>query len=127
MIKTNNWLTAKGSKIILTTQDITSEVIDLDGHKATVNCDRIDIVKCTVDGNEQRVSLHHYQGKNVLHMGYKTIDGTKHPLMILIPDDVYEDIWGNYNRRFAAELKAQLKADESYQDNYNKILKAMEE
>lgn len=124
---TNTWLTAKGSKIELTTECHTSEIIDLDGHKVTVKADRIDVVNCTVNGQKVNATLTKYQGKNVLNYGTTKVNGTTHPLMILMPDNVYQAIWGEYDRRIKEQAMAEIKAEAKYQENRNKVLKAMAE
>uniref|UniRef100_A0A6M3XN40 Uncharacterized protein n=2 Tax=viral metagenome TaxID=1070528 RepID=A0A6M3XN40_9ZZZZ len=124
---TNTWTTAKGSKIELTTEHITTETIDVDGHKATVKADRIEITECKVNGQSVPAKLTRYENKNVLHYGTQKINGVTHPLLVLIPDNTYEAAWGDYNRRIVAEAQAEAAAEMKYQEHHNKILKAMEE
>lgn len=126
-MKTNTWTTAKGAKIELVTEHKTTEEVDLDGHKATIKVDAIEIVSCKVSGKEVNAKLTSYQGKKVLDFGTTKINGVTHPLLILIPSDIYENVWGEYDRRFDAETKAELKAHSEYQQHYNKVIKAMEE
>lgn len=126
-MKTDNWETERGAKIELTTEHITSEIIDLDGDKAEVKADRIRIVELKVNGVNHQATLQNYQGKKVLNFGEKAINGKIHPLMVLIPDNTYQEIWGEYDKRQNTKLEAGLKADAEYQKHYNKVKKMMEE
>ena len=122
---TNTWLTAKGAKIELTTEHVTTEIIELDGHKASVKADRIEIINCTVDGEEVIAKLTRYQNKNVLNYGTAKAKGITRPLLILVPDNVYETVWGEYDRRVTARAIADMETEGKYQKNYNRVLKAM--
>jgi hypothetical protein len=124
---TNTWVTAKGAKITLTTEHITSEVVDLDGDKATIATDSIQIDSCTINGQTVNASLWMYQGKQVLNYGTTKINGVTHPLLIAIPAEVYEAVWGEYNRRIESNIKADLAAEYKYQADHDKVLKAMAE
>ena len=126
-MKTNIWNTAKGTEVTLDTQEIKEENVNIDGHEATVRADRIEIKKVTVGGQEHRATLTQHQGKNVLHLGYKKIDGKEHPFLVLLPEDVYQDVWGEYDARKAAALKSEMEAKRKYQEHYNKVMAAMAE
>ena len=126
-MKTNTWPTARGTEIALVTKEVKEEVINADGHKAIVKTDRIEIVDVTVAGETHTATLTKHQGKNVLHLGYKMVNGTKHPFLVLLPEDVYQEVWGAINGRKEAALKSEMEAERKYQEHYNKVMAAMAE
>lgn len=126
-MKTTTWTTPKGAEIVLVTEHVTEDTVNLDGHKATVKADRIEVRKVTLNGREHQARLTQHNNKPVLHLGYKTMQGQKHPLLALIPDKIYQEVWGEYDARKEAAIKAELEAEYKYQEHYNKVKNAMKE
>ena len=126
-MKKTNWTTERGAKIELTTQDITEETINLDGHEMTVKTDGIKIANLTINGQSQDATLRRYEGKNVLHLGEKLINGKSHPLMVLIPNNIYDEVWGAYDKRRTERIEAEIVAEKKYQTNYKNVMDAMKE
>ena len=124
---TNTWTTARGAKITLATEHITTEELNLDGHKTTVKTDRIDIIEVAINNDKQTANLTTHQGQKVLHCGYKKINGKQHPFMIAIPADVYQAVWGEYDNRMDAKFKAEMDAERKYQEHHNAVKKMMAE
>jgi len=124
-MKTNTWTTPRGAKIQMVTEHVTQEIINADGHKVTVEADRIEIREVTLNGERVTASLTTYQGQNVLNYGEKVINGTHHPLLIAIPANVYADAWGEYDARREAEIEAEIKAETKYQQEKAAVYAAM--
>lgn len=123
MKMTSTFKTAKGANIELITENITSEIINADGHEIEVKADGIKIKEVKVNGESHRGTLTSYQGMKVINYGYQG----RNPLLIAIPADVYEAVWGEYDKRIAARLAAAAEADRKYEAHYNRVMKAMEE
>ena len=118
----SKWTTPKGAEIRLATEHITSKVIDLDGHKFETEDDRIKIESFTVNGKSyasNRVAT--YKGQNVIMSEEKGALAS----IVIIPDDVYKSVWGEYDARQEAKLDAAIKADAEYTKNYNAVKNAM--
>lgn len=123
----NRWSTERGSKIVLDTEHIKRETVNADGHKVEIDVDKIKINSCTVNGNNVTASLTRYQGQNVLYIGDKVINGVKHPLYIAIPGQIYNEVWGEYDRRQMEKNERECKAEKIYQEHRNMVMKAMQE
>lgn len=129
MENVNRWITAKGVEITLSTRLAATDTINLDGHECVVAADGIVITACTVAGQAvyaPGVHLTQYQGVNVLQYGVAKINGKSHPLLIAIPAEVYEVVWGGYNRRQAAKLKLELDTAAAQQATHVKVVRSME-
>lgn len=120
---TSTFKTARGANIELTTEHITSEIINADGHKVEVKADRIVIKEVKVNGESHMGVLIDYKGQKVIRFGYNG----NNPLLIAIPADVYEAVWGEYDRRVEENARRNIEADRKYEANYNRTMRAMRE
>ena len=116
--------TAKGTEIELTAIYTTKEEISLDGHKTEIDCDKM-IVNATMNG--KIYTNIHLSNKTTILLGTIVQNGVTHPLMANIPETVYNTIYLDFENRQIAKLNKELSADRAYQENYNKVIKAMQE
>lgn len=115
------WTTARGSEIELITSEITSKVIDADGHKVEVEADGIRINEIKVNGKSHAGELTIYQGVKAIRYGWQGKD----QLLVAIPDSTYKAIWGAYDARVAERAAAQAEADQEYEAHRAKMKKIM--
>ena len=118
----NKWTTPKGAEIRLVTEHITSKVVDLDGDKFTTEDDRIEIKSFEVNGKQYIWnSLSNYKGDKVI----KSEEKGAIAAIVIIPEDIYQAVWGEYDVRQDAKFEAASKADAEYRKNYNAVKNAM--
>ena len=123
----NIFKTQRGSTVELVTEHITSEIINADGHEVSVKCDKIEITELKINGKKEIATLTEYQGHKVLNYGCQTIKGKKHQMLVLIPTDVYDKVWGEYDKRISDRIKTEIEAENKYQAHHNAVKKMMQE
>lgn len=114
-MKVNTWTTKAGNVIKMTTEHITTRTIDTGwSTKEEVKADRIEVREVTVNG--EKVFANHSSGAPDRLTHYTTINGKRVMATILIPEDVYADVWGEYDKRQAERLERQMAAEERYHE-----------
>lgn len=126
MTKTYEWTTPRGAKITatITVNHITRKTINADGHKVEVNCDEWtrSIDEMTINGKPTAMrKLHYEQNTDCILTGYCGKDR----LLVALPADVVEDIYGEERRERAARQARSDAADREYEAHRNAILKLM--
>ena len=128
MKTTTIFATPKGTKVELTTENITKETVNADGHETEITTDIIVINEFKVnDELIKKAYLTTYQGKKVINFGTTTANGKQCPLLVLIDGEVYNKHWGEYDKRIMERAKRQDEVDKKYYADYNKVMKAMQE
>ena len=124
-MKKSNWTTQRGAAIELTTEHITKKEVNADGWKVEVEDDRIEIVNVKINGKDYRGTLTFRENQNAIDCGSIKVGNQNQRLTVLIPADIYEIHWEEYDARQKAKYEAKAKADAEYEAHYNKIMRAM--
>lgn len=107
MTKTYHWTTPRGAKIAatITSEHVTHDIVDADGYKIEVKCDRWDyrVDDITVNGKPTELKrLWIEDGKRCILIGMRGKDR----ILVALPADVEQDVYG--------EEKAHAKARTLY-------------
>ncbi|OPX85940.1 MAG: hypothetical protein A4E52_01574 [Pelotomaculum sp. PtaB.Bin013] len=130
MIKRYEFRTAKGSivKLAVDVEHITTETADADGYKVEIPADIWvrKIIEFSVNGEVSKRADFTYHGKDrVIKYGEVTQKGKTCPLLVLLPKDIVEDIFGEEARAAKARIRQELEADRKYQNRRKAIEDAM--
>lgn len=124
-MKKHEWKTPTGKTITMTTEEITEREINADGDKVTVKDDYILITEVTLDGKKYRGDLTKHQGKPALDLGTQVVNGKKMLIVTIIPQEIYQAVWGAYDERQTAKIEAEMKEEAEYQKHREAMRKVM--
>lgn len=126
MTKTYSWTTPRGAKIsaTITAEHITRETVYADGWNIEVKCSkyqyRVDTI--TVNGEEtERKDLWNEAGLPCILTAYRGLDR----VLVVIPQDVIDDVYGAERAEMNQKLEAAEKAEKEYKEKYELVRKAM--
>lgn len=128
MKKTYNWVTPKGAKVEFTvnSENVKSEIINADGHKIEVACDKYTYAyELKVNGSliNYKIRVYEYQNVNAIEYGKQGIN----TLFIAIPDNIYNDIYGEENAKIATKIKKIVASAQKYGEHCEMMKRAMAE
>ena len=120
---TSKWTTGGGATVEMTTKEIRETEVDLDGDKVKVPADNILITEVKMNGKEYtgHMTAKKYQGKLVLDMGLQKHNGTMTRLMVLMPEDIYQAVWGEQDKREAEKLEREMASMRAAQKRQEKL------
>jgi len=114
MEKTYKWKTETGKHIVMTTEEHYNREINADFHLVKVADDHIIITKLLVDNKKYpKASLTKYKGKNALYLG--TLKNR--PIYTFLPQEIYQAVWGDYDKRQAQKLHENISMGIEYIKN----------
>ena len=126
MTETYKWTTTRGAKIeaTITVNHITRETVDADGFKINVNCDEWQRTVDKMMVNEKpakTAELTYEQGMYCI-----LIDRIgKNRVLVAIPQNVVDAIYGEQNRAIASQLEAAHKFEKKLDAHRAMVEKAM--
>jgi vacuolar-type H+-ATPase subunit F/Vma7 len=117
-----NWKTEKGNKIELVVETakrpLTSDGIEY-GKEEYKKIERFIANGKEFDATFITESMHH----NYKDLVSFFVNGKE--MLVIIPDEVSEVIWGEERRAHSEAFDRSLKIDQEYEEHYNKVLKTM--
>lgn len=127
MTKTYTWTTARGAKIVatITSEHITRETAYADGYNIEIDCSKYSyhVDSLTVNGKATELKeLWMEKGKNCILIGRRGADR----ILVLIPDDVCAQVYGEEREENRRKLAAAEKADAAYKAHCEMMRKAMD-
>jgi len=128
MEKTYNWVTPKCAKVELTvyTEHIATKTHFADGDNVEVGCDEysyhysLKLNGATIAA-DQLLYVYNYNGVNAINCGKQG----KNTLLIAVPDDVYNSIYGEEMEKRKAREERIDKAESEYEKHCDMMNKAM--
>lgn len=115
MEKTYKWTTAKGAEVEMTivVEHITKETVFSDGWHGEIKCNRWhrEIIDMKLNGNPTKLKqLWNEKGMECVLIGKVGIDR----LLVVLPDEIKEEIYGEENREFKEKMERSLKIEKEY-------------
>lgn len=127
MTKTYTWTTARGAKIVatITSEHITRETAYADGYNIEVDCSKYSyrVDSLTVNGKATELkALWWENGMRCILIGRRGADR----ILVLIPDDVCAQVYGEEREENHRKMAAAEKADAAYEAHCEMMRKAMD-
>lgn len=127
MTKTYAWTTARGAKVVatITSEHITHETAYADGYNIEVACSKYSyrVEDITVNGKPTAYKeLWWEKGMQTILIDRRGADR----ILVLIPDDICAEIYGEEREENRRKMAAAEKADAAYKAYHDMMRKAMD-